>query len=117
MSLLGIDVVFKRQLIGKDLNEAGLIQILNKKKAKLIITPIGGQGYILGRGNQQISPEVIRLIKKDNIIIVATHQKINALCGRPLLVDCGDSDLDKKLSDYYRIVTGYREYIIYKVSG
>jgi predicted polyphosphate/ATP-dependent NAD kinase len=116
-TLLGIDVIFKKQLIGKDLNEAELINILNKKKAKLIITPIGGQGYILGRGNQQINPEVIRLIKKDNIIIVATHQKINALCGRPLLVDCGDSGLNKKLSDYYRIVTGYREYIIYKVSG
>lgn len=115
-SLLGIDLFYKKRLIGKDLNERKLLEKIKGKKTILVITPIGGQGYILGRGNQQLSPEVIRCVGKDNIFIVATKQKINSLYGQPLLVDTGDEETDKELSGYYRIITGYRESIIYKVS-
>lgn len=115
-SLLGIDLFYKKKLIGKDLNERKLMEKIKGKKTILIIAPIGGQGYILGRGNQQLSPEVIRCVGKDNIFIVATKKKINSLYGQPLLVDTGDEETDKELSGYYRIITGYRESIIYKVS-
>ena len=115
-TLLGIDLVHKKKLIGKDLNEAKLLEKLKGKRTKLIITPIGGQGYLFGRGNQQVSPEVIRHVGKDNIIIVGTKQKINSLYGRPLLVDTGDKATDRLLDDYFRIITGYRETIIYKVT-
>lgn len=113
-SLLGIDLVCQNQLIGLDLNEAQLLEQLTGS-SKLIITPIGGQGYILGRGNQQISPEVIRRVGINNIIIVATKDKINGLRGAPLLVDSGDQELDIQLSGYHSIITGYNENIIYKV--
>lgn len=115
-TLLGVDLVYRRELIAKDVNERGLLKRIGGEKAKLIITPIGGQGYLLGRGNQQISPAVIKLVGKNNILIVSTQQKINALNGRPLLVDTGDSKIDEYLNRYYRIATGYRESIIYKVS-
>jgi predicted polyphosphate/ATP-dependent NAD kinase len=114
-SLLGIDIVLKKRLVGKDLNEKEILNLIMEKECKLILTPIGGQGYLLGRGNQQISPEVISHVGKDNIIIVATPNKIHSLSGRPLLVDSGDGHFDRILSGYYRVLTSYRDSIIYRV--
>ena len=116
-SLLGVDLVWNKRLLGKDLNEAQILEKISGKPTKLILTPIGGQGFLLGRGNQQISPEVINRIGKDNIIVVATKQKIHSLSSRPLLVDSGEEATDKALMGYYRIITGFREAIIYKVAG
>lgn len=116
-SLLGIDLVYKKKLAGKDMSESELLAAIQGKNAKLIITPIGGQGYILGRGNQPLSPDVINLIGKENIIIIATSNKIHALLGSPFLVDTGNYVTDKKLMGYYRIITGYNEAVIYKVSA
>lgn len=114
-SLLGVDIVFKKRLVKKDLNEEEILILVKGKQIKLILTPIGGQGYLLGRGNQQISPDVLSHVEKDNIIIVATPNKINSLGGRPLLVDSGDGQTDRLLSGYFRIISSYRDSIIYKV--
>jgi predicted polyphosphate/ATP-dependent NAD kinase len=115
-SLLGVDLTHQKNLIGKDLNERELLEAIESKKVKLIITPLGGQGFLLGRGNQQVSPEVLDHVGKENIIIAATERKINALHGQPLLVDTGDKDLDNRLSGFYRVITGYKQSIVYKVS-
>lgn len=117
-SLLGIDLLYQKKLLGKDLNEKQILSHLDEKKSvfKLIVTPVGGQGFILGRGNLQLSASVLKRIGKKNIIIIATKQKINSLLGQPLLLDSGDEELDVELSGYYRVITGYHEEIIYRVS-
>ncbi|MEE8057290.1 MAG: ATP-NAD kinase family protein [Pseudomonadales bacterium] len=116
-TLLGVDAIVNRTLIGQDLDEQALMQLVEQYKGstKIIITAIGGQGHILGRGNQQLSPSVIRAVGTDNIIIVATKTKITELDGRPLQVDTNDPDLDQQLSGYRQVITGYHDAIIYPV--
>jgi predicted polyphosphate/ATP-dependent NAD kinase len=114
-TLLGVDVVFKGELVATDVNESQLLKLLEGRRAKIIVTPIGGQGYIFGRGNQQISPRVIGKVGKDNIVVVSTAAKINSLRGRPLLVDTGDWAVDGMLSGYIRVITGYNEQTIYEL--
>jgi len=116
-SLLGVDAVKNGQLIGRDLTEREILDLLAAESASLIVTPIGGQGYVFGRGNLQISPAVLHRIKKQDIHILATPAKIHGLTGAPLLLDTGDSDIDKILSGHYRVVTGYHQHIVYRVSG
>jgi predicted polyphosphate/ATP-dependent NAD kinase len=113
-TLLGVDVIYRKLLIGKDLNEIQLLDLIEGKKAKIVVTVIGGQGYLFGRGNQQISPRVIRKVGKQNLIVIATKSKLLSLNG-PLLVDTGDSDCDKNLSGYIRVITGYNEESAWKI--
>lgn len=113
-SLLGVDVVLAKQMVGKDLNEQQILALLDDYKAKIVVTIIGGQGYIFGRGNQQISPKVIMQVGKENVIVIATKNKLLSLNG-PLLVDTGDPECDHYLSGYIRVVTGYNEESVWKV--
>ena len=114
-TLLGVDVVYNKRLIANDVTEKQLLNLIKGKKARIVVTVIGGQGHIFGRGNQQISPQVIREVDRENIIVVATKEKLASLRGRPLLVDTGDEELNEKLSGYLKVTTGYMDYVIYKV--
>lgn len=121
-TLLGVDLVQEQQVIGSDLSAQQLLTMTQESFAqdnsvKLVITLIGGQGHILGRGNQQLSSELIKRVGKDNIIILATKTKLKALEGRPLIVDSGDPELDKDLCGYYRVVTGFHDYVMYQVAN
>ncbi len=115
-TLVGVDVLLDGQVIAADANEKQLLGLINLHAAQIVVTPIGGQGYLFGRGNQQISPAVITRVGKANILVISTPEKIHALQGRPFLVDSGDQEVDEELSGYVKAITGYNEQVIYKVS-
>jgi predicted polyphosphate/ATP-dependent NAD kinase len=108
-TLLGIDAIYNKKIVGKDLNEKEILKLLKThKKAKLILSPIGAQGFILGRGNLQLSPQVIKKIGIDNIIVVSTPSKV---ASTPVIrVDTGDKKLDHMfaLEEFLMVVIGYR---------
>ena len=114
-TLLGVDVVRNKKLLANDVTARQLLDLIDGHRAKVVVTAIGGQGHILGRGNQQISPEIIRKVGRENLMIIATKEKLVSLGARPLLVDTGDPALDQELSGYTRIITGYGDYVICKV--
>jgi predicted polyphosphate/ATP-dependent NAD kinase len=91
-TLLGVDIFYNKKIVASDVNEQQILEKIRGKTAQIIVTPIGGQGFIFGRGNQQISPEVIRRVGLDNIVVVATESKLRSL--KSLRVDTGDPKLD-----------------------
>jgi len=115
-TLLGVDAVLGGALAGSDLTEEGLLRLLQTHpEAHIVVTVIGGQGHIFGRGNQQISPAVIRRVGQAGITVIATQTKLLSLEGRPLLVDTGEPALDAELHGYVKVVTGLGERTMYKV--
>ena len=114
-SMLGVDVVQGGRLIATDADEEALLA-LSGTGAIVVLTPVGGQGFVLGRGNQQLSPRVLRAIGPDGLHIIATEAKLAALGGRPLLIDTGDPELDAALAGYRRVVTGYRHETVYRIA-
>jgi len=102
-SLLGVDAVADGRLVGRDLDEAGLLRVLDGRDARLVLGVVGGQGYVFGRGNQQLSPAVIRAVGLDRIDILASLEKLVALDPMLLRVDTGDPRLDRELSGYRRV--------------
>jgi predicted polyphosphate/ATP-dependent NAD kinase len=117
-TLLGVDAIRNRRVVAGDANERELLRLLaDDSPATIVVTPIGGQGYIFGRGNQQISPDVLRRVGRDNILIVATSGKLASLYSSPLLLDTGDPELDAQLSGFARVVTGYRTEAVYPITS
>ena len=105
-TLLGVDVIHRRRLLASDVNEMQLLGLVAGRPARILVTPIGGQGYLFGRGNQQISPDVLRRVGVENVIVIATAEKLDRLTARPLLVDTGEENVDQMLAGYVRVICG-----------
>ena len=116
-TLIGVDVVENGKVLENDAYGERILSHIRGKRAKLILTVTGGQGFLFGRGNQQLTPEVIRTVGKENLIILATSSKLAELRGNPLLVDTGDDALNEELCGYYRVITGYKEYTVCRVAA
>ena len=117
-TLLGIDAVYKSKLLQADINEKQILDLLEKyPMCKVVLSPIGAQGFILGRGNLQLSPRVVRKIGFDNFIIIATPSK---LASTPVLrVDTGDKRLDQSFmkKDFMMVVIGYHFSRVVKIQN
>jgi predicted polyphosphate/ATP-dependent NAD kinase len=115
-TLLGVDVIKDGNLIAADATEEQLFSLVANTPSKIIITVIGGQGHIFGRGNQQLSPRVIRAVGPGNLKVIATKTKLEALGGKPLRLDTGDPVLDDELAGLIRVITGYEDSVLCRVS-
>ncbi len=105
-TLLGVDLVADRRLLAKDVDEDAILRALPQySKAKIVVSPIGAQGFIFGRGNQQISHRVIEMAGIRSIVVMATPNKLRET--RVLRVDTGDPELDERLRGYIRVIIGY----------
>lgn len=117
-TLLGVDLVYQKKVIASDCTEKEILDIMEQyEKKKIIVTVIGGQGYIFGRGNQQISAEVIRRAGRENIIVAASKNKMLALFGKPLYADTGDEEINRYLEGYIRVIVGYKDIIMARVTS
>ncbi|EPJ47614.1 MAG: hypothetical protein OFPII_10260 [Osedax symbiont Rs1] len=114
-TLLGVDLVKNGQLIASDCTANQLLQLTENSDTKIIITIIGGQGHIIGRGNQQLSTELLERVGKENIILIATKTKLNELQARPLICDSHSESLNQKLSGVITVITGYHDKVLYRV--
>jgi predicted polyphosphate/ATP-dependent NAD kinase len=115
-TLLGVDAVRGGELVGADLDEAGVLALLDGEEATLIVGVVGGQGSLFGRGNQQLSPRVLRALGRDRIRVVAGVEKLVRLDPPALRVDTGDDALDTELSGYLRVEVAPGQTIVMKVS-
>ncbi len=104
-TLLGVDVMLNGKVVKRDCSERELISLFSEgKKVYIVVSPLGAQRTLFGRGNQQISPEIIKKVGRDNIIVLATPEKVSE--GK-LYVDTGDEETDSILRGYLKVVIGY----------
>jgi len=109
-TLLGVDV-YRSGKVALDADEERILEeVKDWRSTWIILSPIGRQGILLGRGNQQISPPIIKMVGKERIVVAATKSKLQNIEGNVLRVDTGDAEADALLRGYIRVVTDYREW-------
>lgn len=116
-TLVGIDVVRDGALVAADATERDLRAIVEEGPAAIVVTPIGGQGFVFGRGNQQIGPAVVSRVGREHLLVLATPWKLASLAGAPLRVDTGDPGVDAMLAGHLQVITGYGERAVLRVEA
>ena len=117
-TLLGVDAVRDGRVIGRDLREQQLAELIEQSpETRLIVGLVGGQGALFGRGNKQLGPSVLRRIPRDRITILSAADKLLALDPPTLWVDTGDPELDAQLEGYVRVDVGPRQQVVMRVSS
>ena len=115
-TLLGVDIIRNEEVVAADVGADRILEVIGDAPARALLTVIGGQGHLFGRGNQQFSPAVIRRLGKGRIDILASRTKLGTLDGRPLVVDTGDAALDRSLCGLWPVISGYEDTLLYRVA-
>jgi predicted polyphosphate/ATP-dependent NAD kinase len=116
-TLLGVDVWYKGNVLHHDAHEQQLFDLVRThNKVQITLSVIGGQGIVLGRGNQQISARLINAVGVDSLQFISTQTKLLALNGKPLSVDSGSDELNKRLSGFHKIICGYEDFVLYEIT-
>ena len=112
---LGVDAAIEGRCLAKDLGERGILDLLRDRPARILLSVVGGQGFLFGRGNQQFSPRVIRAVGLDRIFVLASLEKLAALPQQCLLVDTGDERLDERLAGFREVILSGRRTVLMPV--
>ena len=117
-TLLGVDIVRNQALVSADVDDRQLERAITGE-VRVVVSPIGGQGFVFGRGNQQISASVLSRARRDGVMIVATEDKLVGLGGLTLKVDTGDPEVDASIagSGYIRVLTGPGAWMVYPIEA
>ena len=116
-TLLGVDVTSSGQCLETDVNERDILELIKDRPARIVVSIVGGQGFLFGRGNQQLSAEVIKQVGLDNIIVVSSLEKLTALPGNFLLVDTGNQQLDDALVGFIQIIVSNSRTVIFPIKN
>jgi predicted polyphosphate/ATP-dependent NAD kinase len=108
-TLLGVDLVRDGKVVAEDAKESDMIRELRSGMWKIVVSPIGRQGFLFGRGNQQISPAVIKAVGREGIQVVATMDKVEGIDR--LKMDTGDSDADGIFQGVAKVLVDYGVFI------
>jgi len=103
-TLLGVDAARNGRLLVSDLAERSILDLVAGQPARIIVSVVGGQGFLFGRGNQQLSAAVISAVGPENIVIVSSLEKLAGLPGNCLLVDTGDERVDAMLAGHLPVI-------------
>jgi len=114
-TVLGVDI-YKAGRVALDVDEERILkEVKDWLNTWIVLSPIGHQGILLGRGNQQISPRIVKRVGRERIVIAATKSKLQSIKGNVLRVDTGDAEMDEMLRGYIRVVTDYKEWRLIQV--
>ena len=91
---------WRGEVLVRDASESEILDALGDDNV-IIVSPIGGQGFVFGRGNPQLSPAVIR---RCDVAVVASRTKLDEL-GQ-LRVDTDDPELDEELRGWTKVRVG-----------
>jgi len=117
-TLLGIDATIGNEQVGSDLDESGILELLERHNGEvtILLSPMGGQGFLIGRGNLQISPRVLMKAGPESVLGICTPSKLLSI--RALRIETGDDTLDTHYSEmrYLKVLQGYRTTRILPIS-
>ncbi len=116
-TLAGIDAYAHGALVHRDADEAALLALAANVGPYLVLGVVGGQGFLIGRGNQQLSPPVLRLVGRERVTILAHAHKLATLPRPALLVDSGDAALDRMFAGHIRVRTGPRRAMMMRIEA
>lgn len=116
-SLLGFDIVRNREMLLSDATEAQIWAAVQDQSCRLVLSCIGGQGHVIGRGNSQLSPRILKKLNPNELTVLATEGKLRSLGGRPFQIDSGDAVVDDLYSKPVHVYTGLDDEVWYQIQA
>lgn len=116
-SLLGVDIIQNGRVLAREASDAQIADAVRGLPVQALLSPIGGQGFLLGRGNQQLIAGLLPRLTLDDLVVACTPAKLGGLGGGPLLIDVPDPAVAKRLSGYLRVITGLGQRAVVRVTS